>query len=103
MPPSDFDITGNIKALERLKLELLQSVVDLHKSTVEQRRGYDDRLACLGGALVQTYMLAARLGVNFDLLDEQAVDNIKVQLAKENEVLSADYAALLRHLRRRQP
>ncbi|MCL2853565.1 MAG: MazG-like family protein [Defluviitaleaceae bacterium] len=103
MSPNDFDITGSIKALETLKLELLQSVVDLHKSIANQRHSHDERLACLADALVRTYMLAARLGVSFEQLEEKAEDDIRVHISKEHEVLAADYAALLRYLRRRQP
>ena len=103
MPPSDFDITGSIKALETLKLELLQSVVDLHKSMANQRHSSEERRACLCGALVRTYMLAARLGVGFEELEEAAADDVRIHISKEHEALAADYAALLRHLRRRQP
>ena len=103
MPPSDFDITGSIKALEALKLELLQAVVDLHKSMANQRHSRDERLTCLAGTLVHTYMLAAKLGVSFEQLEDRAADDIKVQISKEDEALAADYAALLRHIRRRQP
>ena len=103
MPPTDFDITGKLKALETLKLELLQSVVDLHKSMASPRHNRDEHLACLAGSLVRTYMLAARLGISFDLLDEKAEDDIKVQISKEDGAVAADYAALLRHMRRRQP
>ena len=102
MSPGDFDITGSIKALEALKLELLQAVVDLHKSMANQRHSRDERLACLAGALVRTYMLSARLGISFEQLDEKAADEIKVQISKEDEALAADFAALLRHMRRRQ-
>ena len=102
MPPNDLDITGRLRALEAQKLELLQSVVDLHKSIANQRHTNEERIGLLSDTLVCTYMLAERLGISFDKLDEKAEADIRVFISAENEGLAADYAALLRHIRRRQ-
>jgi len=99
MPTNDYDITGNIKAIEKLKLELLQSVVSLLKNMSNQRSEHEERLVLLTDAIIHTYMLAARLGVDFTELDEAAVNRIKIEVLKEDGVLAADYAALLRHIR----
>ncbi|MCL2616493.1 MAG: MazG-like family protein [Defluviitaleaceae bacterium] len=103
MPPGEYDITGSIKAIEELKLGLLQSVVSLLASMVNQRHSRDERLACLAESLARTYMLAAKLGISFNDLDEKAADDIKVHILKEGEVPAADYAALHRHITRRKP
>jgi len=102
MPPSDYDITGSIKAIEALKLELLQSVVSLLSSMANQRHRHEEHLACLSDTLVRTYVLAAKLGVKFSELDEKAADDIRVHIAKQDDTLASDYSALLRHIRRPQ-
>ena len=103
MQPGDFDVTGMLLALDELRLNLLQSVVDLQRSMSKRSTNHDERLSALTQALINTYMLAARLGIGPVELDKSSEDAIRSCLSKEHEVLSADYATLLRHLRRRQP
>jgi len=103
MPPNEYDITGNIKAIEELKLELLQSVVGLFKAMSMKRGRHDECLMSLSDALVHTYMLAARLGIDFSELDEQAASVVRIEVLKEDGVLAADYTALLKHIRGRKP
>ncbi|MCL2619109.1 MAG: MazG-like family protein [Defluviitaleaceae bacterium] len=103
MQAGDFDITGMLKALDEQKLGLLQSVVDLHKNMADPHRDREERLRILSGILVRAYMLSARLGIDPAALDDQAADDLRVHISKHDEVLAADYAALLRHIRRRQP
>ena len=102
MPPNSYDVTGNIKALETLKLELLQSLVGLHRGMLERSGGRDECLESLSSMLTHTYLLASKLGIDFSEIDEQAANNIKIEILKEDTVLAANYAALLRHIRGRK-
>ena len=103
MPPGDYDITGNIKAIESLKLELLQSAVSLLKNMADQRQNREDQLKNLSNILTLAYMLAARLNINLNTIDEKAAEDAKAHILKDTHILTADYSAVLRHITRRKP
>ena len=75
----DFDITRNIRLIEWLKSEMLNSVAKVFsllagstKSSQEALIGY------LGDIIVACYLLGKRLGIHYALLDQTIEDQIRL-------------------------
>lgn len=95
----EIDIANNIKAVELLKIELLQNLTDLFGDiAAEADSETKERIACDAARLISlTYLLCSRLGVEFAEIDEQ----MKRLLAKgiqENHLLERRFGDLKRLL-----
>lgn len=68
----EFDIANNIKAVELLKVEMLQNITDLFGDiAAEADEETGKRIAQDGARLIcQTYLLCSRLGVEFSDIDD---------------------------------
>jgi hypothetical protein len=104
----DFDITRNIRLIEWLKSEMLNSVAKVFsllagstKSSQEALIGY------LGDIIVACYLLGKRLGIHYALLDQTIEDQIRLGIIEGNDIEKSygDLSELQRHLResRRNP
>ncbi|MGI5851664.1 MAG: MazG-like family protein [Caldicoprobacterales bacterium] len=104
----DFDITRNIRIIEWLKSEMLNSVAKVFsllaggaKSSQEALIGY------LGDIIVACYLLAKRLGIHYALLDQTIEDQIRLGIIEGSDIEKSygDLSELQRHLResRRNP
>jgi hypothetical protein len=72
------DITTQIKAIERLKCELLTDLAALYESLrTPARADGDEALAAL---LINVYLLARRLGLSFEKLNEEAVYKLRREI-----------------------
>lgn len=69
------DIANNIKAVELLKVEILQNVTDLFGDiSAEADSETNRRISCDAARLIcQTYLLADRLGVDFDDINDDMI------------------------------
>jgi hypothetical protein len=72
------DITTQIKAIERLKCELLTDLAALYESLRTPARV--DGNESLASLLINVYLLARRLGLNFEKLNEEAVYKLRREI-----------------------
>jgi hypothetical protein len=72
------DITTQIKAIERLKCELLSDLAALYESLRTPARV--DGNEALASLLINVYLLARRLGLNFEKLNEEAVYKLRREI-----------------------
>ncbi|MEG1442450.1 MAG: MazG-like family protein [Oscillospiraceae bacterium] len=89
------DIANNIRAVELLKLEILQKVTDLFGDISP---GADNetfsRISQDSAALISlTYLLSSRLGVKFDDINEEMKKSLLIGI-KDNHILERKYGDL---------
>jgi len=91
-------ITKNLRVVEWLKGDLLQSVAALFKAMA---RGREEALIdALAGVVVTAYVLARRLGFTFSRLDAAVESKLRRNIDQDHEVEKwyRDLSALLQHL-----
>ncbi len=103
MPKSnDFDITSNIKMIEKLKSELLTQVASLHKSMVNASfEEMSERLESLSNIIIISYILANRIGITHQNLDAKILSELKLSVINNDSALSAEYSLLYRHIEKK--
>lgn len=88
MQSSELDIARNIKALEMIKIELLDNLAALFKALL---KGSSDKIVdILALIIINCFLLAKRMGLNFGRLDIQIYDRTKT-LLKEGHNLEEWY------------
>jgi hypothetical protein len=72
------DVTTQIKAIERLKCDLLTDLAALYESlrTPAHKGGYET----LAALLINLYLLSRRLGLDFDKLNEEAILKLRREI-----------------------
>ncbi len=80
------NIAKNIRFLEWLKGELVESVGKLFKAMMEGSEKLI--LDALTGIVMTVYLLAKRVGIDFDDLDAAVMKKIDEQIEKEHEAES---------------
>lgn len=103
MPRSrDLDIARNVKLIEWLKAELLESVSQLFRALLQNQ----EELIRQGLARVQltAYLLGQRVGVNFAQVDLQLEALVRRHIDEKHEVEEwyGDLSALKKHLENRK-
>ena len=86
----DFDITKNIRIIEWLKSEMLNSVAKLFTMLTSGAEASQKALAgCLSNIIIACYLLGKRLGIHYALIDEvysfindEILDNTFVSVKK---------------------
>lgn len=96
------DIARNIKTIDWLKTEVVGSVATLFRSMV--RNNTDASVEALANLVVESYLLAKRLGVSFDTLDEKVERKAKLNVERNHEIEKwyGDFSAFLDHFRGRR-
>lgn len=95
-------ITRNVRLIEWLKADLVQSVGLLLKAMA---RGREEALTdALAGVVITVYVLARRLGFTFSRLDATIEAKLRQNIDHEHEVEKEyrDLSALLHHLKERR-
>jgi len=78
MQVNEINIAKNIRALERLKAEMLESLAALFKSLIKNgTEGIVDNIARL---IVCCFLLAKRLGFSFGQIEQQVYYKVKVMV-----------------------
>ncbi|ACB86459.1 MazG-like family protein [Natranaerobius thermophilus] len=92
------NIAKNIRFLEWLKGELVESVGKLFKALIEGSEKLI--LDALTGILITVYLLAKRVGIDFDDLEAASIEKIDDQIEKGHEAESwyGDLSALKSYL-----
>lgn len=91
-------ITRNLRVVEWLKGDLLQSVAALFKAMA---RGREEALIeALAGVVITVYVLARRLGFTFSRLEAAVESKLRQHIDQDHELEKwyRDLSALLQHL-----
>ena len=65
----DFDITKNIRLIEWLKCQMLNSVAEIFNMLASGAKASQEALAqCLGNIIITCYLLGKRLGIHYALI-----------------------------------
>lgn len=98
---SGYDITRGIKIIEVLKSDLLGEVSVLYKVLLECpdqeiREMYKETLSNI---ILISYILARRLGLDYDIIDKEIQKKIKLGIINVNEIEKyyGDLTRLARH------
>lgn len=97
----DSDILRKLRFIEWLKAELASHLAAvLHAIARNSERAIGEALA---GLIVTAYVLGRRLGLTFDILDQEISNWLASYRNKEHDLKewSSDYADLERHLHKR--
>lgn len=82
----DTDITRNIRIIEFLKSELLNSIASLfHNLLKGVKANREVLLDVLANIILVTYILAKRLGFDNGVIDSKILDKIKIGKLEEHE------------------
>lgn len=99
------DIGRNIKMIEFLKCELLNSTALLfdmmNKGTKD---GQEDMTEVLANLILVSYSLGRRLGIDYQRIDKKIQDMAKLHIIEEHhlEKWYGDLSSLNQHLRRQE-
>lgn len=99
---SQVDIAKNIRVIEWLKAELVESVAILFKALL--RTGDEAVSDCLATIIITTYILGKRVGVSFPHIDLKVESKLRFSINEAHEVEKwyGDLSALLGYLENRK-
>lgn len=98
----DFDITKNIRLIEWLKCEMLNSVARIFTLLSSGAKASQEVLAgILGNIIVACYLLGKRLGIHYSVIDETIEDQIRLGIIEGNDIEKSygDLTELQQHLK----
>ena len=98
---NDIDIGKNIKMVDFLKCELLNSTALLFETLVKGVKGSKESLLeVLANIILVTYTLGRRLGIEYDTIDRKVQEKSKIHILEEHhlEKWYGDLSSLNRHL-----
>lgn len=84
MRKKDLDIAQNLKIVEWLKSELIESVAALFKSLL--KTGSDATIDALATIIIVTYLLGNRVGISFQSIDNKLRDKLNISIRESTEV-----------------
>lgn len=90
------DITKNIKMIEMLKYQILNSVADLH-STFIQNTDQEEKKEIFSDLIILTYILANRLSISPLDLENKIIKKLKLAVLDEKDNFNEDIKELLRY------
>jgi hypothetical protein len=99
---NDVDIAKNIRMIEWLKTELLENVSGLFRGFLKGNEAV--LLDFLSNIVVFSYILARRLGIDFQELDRSVVQKVErsIELGHEVEEWYGDLSGLQDHMKRKR-
>ncbi len=101
MDTRDIDIVKNMKTVEWLKSELLSNIAYLHRIFIDSEENSKENIEdTISNIIMESYVLAKRLGIGFKDLDSTLKDNIKLNLIEEHKIERwyGDLSNLLEHI-----
>lgn len=95
MTLSDIDITKSIRIIDWLKSELLTSIAELFATLIKgiNDTTKDNIASIISNIIVIAYLLAKRLGIEFEHIDIKAKEKLKLGI-KENHDIEKNYGEL---------
>lgn len=94
----DINIAKNLRVIEWLKAELVESVAALFKSLM---RGGEDAISdALATIIITTYILGRRVGITFQHVDMKVQGKLRLSINEAHEVEKwyGDLSGLLKYL-----
>jgi len=86
MNNQETDITRNIKIIEFLKSEILNTVATLFQTLLKGAKAGQDTLTdILANLILATYLLGKRLGIGFSVIDTKIMEKIRIGLLEEHQ------------------
>lgn len=101
MKNKDIDIVKNMKTVEWLKSELLTNIAYLHKIFVDTDKNSKENIEdTISNMIMESYLLAKRLGIDFKDIDATLRTNIRLNLIEEHKIEKwyGDLSELLDHM-----
>ncbi len=102
MRDREIDITRNIRMINWLKSELLTDVASLFKSLVNgvKEDALDALAETVSNLVIICYLLAKRLGINYQTIDLKMESKLKLGIIEGHEIEKAygDLSALSKHI-----
>lgn len=80
----NIDVAKNLRVIEWLKAELVESVAALFKSLL--RAGDDAVSDALANIIISTYLLGRRVGISFAHLDMKVKGKLRLSIDETHEV-----------------
>lgn len=99
---NNVDIGKNIKMIDFLKCELLNSVSAVFEALFKgTKEGQNMVVEGLANIILVTYSLAKRLGVDFDTIDKKVQERARLHILEEHhlEKWYGDLSSLHQHLK----
>ncbi len=99
------EVTRNIKIIEWLKTEILNSIAMLYDLMLKGARSTDEMVQdVLANIIMVTYLLGKRLGLNFSDIDKKIKEKIRMAIAEEHKVEKwyGDLSSLKEHIKFRE-
>ena len=101
----EYDVTGNVKAIEWIKTELLGAVTTLHRALLKGTKASQDMiLECLASIIILTYLLSRRLGIDFSSVDSEIKAKLKLGIVEGDDIEKdhGDLSKLLKYIGQRK-
>ena len=87
MNNKDIDIVKNMKTVEWLKSELLTNIAYLHRIFIDSEENSKENIEdTISDIIMESYVLAKRLGISFRDLDITLKENIRLNLIEEHKI-----------------
>ena len=99
---NNIDISRNIKMVEFLKCELLNSISAVFEALYKGAKDSQEMiLEGLANIILVTYSLGRRLGIDYDAIDRKVQDKARVHILEEHhlEKWYGDLSSLHQHLK----
>ena len=102
MRKDDFNIMGNIKAIEELKAQLICIIGELFSILTKGTSATKDAIVdCIGSIIIVLYVLAEKLGYISMEVDESVKKSLKMAIIEDDilEKEGGSLSKLLRHFK----
>lgn len=96
----DMDITKNIKMIEGLQCQILSLIAQLFSSMQDTKATNRERTEILANMEIMTYLLADKLGVLPQALDQRVLNRLKLGMAEgdSNDDWNRALLGIYRHI-----
>jgi len=94
----EIDVAQNLKVIEWLKAELVDSVGELFKSLL--KTGNSMKVDALATIIIITYLLGRKVGISFKTIDMEVKSKLNTSINESHEIKGwyTDLLELLNHL-----
>ncbi|KAB3530307.1 hypothetical protein F8154_14040 [Alkaliphilus pronyensis] len=84
---NNIDIGKNIKMIEFLKCELLNSTAMLFETMIKGvRNGQEELLEVLANIILVTYSLGKRIGIDYSAIDKKVQEKAKLHMLQDHHL-----------------
>ncbi|WP_313755887.1 MazG-like family protein [Tissierella sp.] len=87
MKNKDIDIIKNMKTVEWLKAQLLNTVANLYSTLADGEESTKENLEdIISNLILESLLLGKRLGLDYENIESALRDNIKLNLIEEHKI-----------------